>query len=179
MIYTAVVAAVNIAFYLPCSLFSMLWSSSPSSAAELTPLTGSPPFSPLSSLSPHHCYVIFYGLSMNGNERVLFKEVQTGGNVYCQAEKFGKVKLGKSWYATSGVVLWCCVVWVCDLSIWAPSRRSVLPHRLHCHNKITGGLLDSSFPQGFLLTFFFFSKFEAKHFLLCHKVWRGKFGEAE
>ena len=53
------------------------------------------------------------------------------------------------------VVLWCCAVWVCDSSIWAPSRRSVLPHRLRCHNKITGGLLDSSFPQGFLLTPFF------------------------
>lgn len=76
------------------------------------------------------------------------------GNVYSRGEKFVKVKLVKSRYATSGVALWCCVVWACDLSIWAPSRLSVSPHRLRCHNKITGGLLDSSFPQGFLLTFF-------------------------
>lgn len=105
--------------------------------------------------------------------------MQTGGYVCFQREKFVKVKLVKSWYADN--IRCCCdVVRVCDSSIWAPSRRSVLPHRLRCHNKITGGLLDSSFPQGFLLTsFFFFSKFGAKHVLLCHKVWRGKLGESE
>lgn len=52
----------------------------------------------------------------------------------------------KSWNADN---IRCRCDVVCDSSIWAPSRRSVLPHRLRCHNKITGGLLDSSSPQGF------------------------------
>lgn len=105
-----------------------------------------------------------YGLSMSGNERVLCKkESAKRGEMFTPREKkFVTVKLVKKLVCNIRCcsVMLCCVN-ACDSSIWAPSRHSVLPHRLLCHNKITGGLLDSSSPQGLLLTFFFFAKFGA------------------
>ena len=102
-----------------------------------------------------------YVLSMTGNERVLCKKKKKSTKrreMFTPREKkFVTVKLVKK----LGCNIRCCSVMLCcvnacDSSIWAPSRHSVLPHRLLCHNKITGGLLDSSSPQGLLLTFFFF-----------------------
>lgn len=84
-------------------------------------------------------------------------KVQTRGDVYSQGEKFVTVKLVKSCCADN---IRCCSVMLCVSSIWAPSRRSVLPHRLHCHNKITGGLLDSSFPHPRLTVVFFLQSLE-------------------
>ena len=104
-----------------------------------------------------------YVLSMSGNERVLCKKKKKSTKrreMFTPREKkFVTVKLVKK----LGCNIRCCSVMLCcvnacDSSIWAPSRHSVLPHRLLCHNKITGGLLDSSSPQGLLLTFFFFSQ---------------------
>ena len=91
------------------------------------------------------------------------KSKQTVRRVHSQGEKvlqkwsWGEVGM----QTTSGVALWCCAVRACDSSIWAPSRCSVLSHRLHCHNKITGGHLDSRLPQGVFVDFLL-SKFGGK-----------------
>lgn len=164
---SAFIAAVITAFYLPHFQYH-----------RLTTLLYH-----LLSLSPHtYCVIVFFFFFVVVHEwkweYFFFMKVWRGRNVYSYRErkkKFGKVKLVKSWYADnmgrSSVMLYPVSV---RLVYLAPSRCSVL---LHVYTAIAGwqrGPHDSSLPQAF----FFFFKFGAEHFLLCHKLWRGAPGEA-
>lgn len=89
-------------------------------------------------------------MDINGCKSIV--KVQTGGNVCSQGEKFTTVKLVRSWFAD----IRCCSLMLCCVT-----RLSGLHQGVHCYLNIytaitTGGLLDSSLPQSFLLTFFFF-----------------------
>lgn len=78
---------------------------------------------------------------------------QTAGRIRSRRPKKFCFKKWSWWIVgmqTTSGVLWCYAVdaaWARDSSIRTPSMYSVLPQRLHCHNKITGSLLDSRLPQ--------------------------------